>query len=46
MEFHDDDLTHFEAHGAVPLPVSNDHGYVEHEGARIWYASHTAPARR
>jgi pimeloyl-ACP methyl ester carboxylesterase len=40
MEFHDDDLTHFEAHGAAPLPVSNDHGYVEHEGARIWYASY------
>ena len=40
MQFHDDDLTHFEAHGAAPLPVSNDHGYVEHEGARIWYASY------
>ncbi|WP_434114556.1 alpha/beta fold hydrolase [Paraburkholderia caffeinilytica] len=40
MEFHDDDLIHFEAHGAAPLPVSNDQGYVEHEGARIWYASY------
>ncbi|MGA9919244.1 MAG: alpha/beta hydrolase [Paraburkholderia sp.] len=40
MEFHDDDLTHFEAHGAAALPVSNDEGYVEHEGARIWYASY------
>ncbi|HZZ06053.1 alpha/beta hydrolase [Paraburkholderia sp.] len=40
MEFHDDDLTHFEADGAAPLPVSNDHGYVEHEGAHIWYASY------
>ncbi|MGQ7936039.1 alpha/beta fold hydrolase [Paraburkholderia sp. D1E] len=44
MEFHDDDLTHFEAHGAAPLPVSNDHGYVEHEGARIWYASYGSGA--
>src|ERR1700735_2476819 len=40
MEFHDDDLTHFEAHGAAALPVSSDEGYVEHEGARIWYASY------
>lgn len=40
MEFHDDDLAHFETHGAAPLPVSNDQGYVEHEGARIWYASY------
>lgn len=40
MEFHDDDLTHFEAHGAASLPLPNDHGYVGHEGARIWYASY------
>ncbi|CAE6743093.1 alpha/beta fold hydrolase [Paraburkholderia haematera] len=40
MEFHDDDLTHFEAFGAAPLPVSNDQGYVGQEGARIWYASY------
>jgi pimeloyl-ACP methyl ester carboxylesterase len=39
-ESHDDNLEQFEAHGAPPLPVSNDHGYVEHEGARIWYASY------
>ncbi|NPT55187.1 alpha/beta fold hydrolase [Paraburkholderia elongata] len=40
MEFHDDDLAHFEGHGATPLPVSTEEGYVEHEGARIWYASY------
>jgi pimeloyl-ACP methyl ester carboxylesterase len=40
MELYDDDLREFEAHGAAPLPVTNDHGYVEHEGARIWYATY------
>ena len=35
----DDDLRNFEAHGARRLPASQDHGYVEHEGARIWYAT-------
>ncbi|VVD34157.1 alpha/beta fold hydrolase [Paraburkholderia dioscoreae] len=39
---HDDNLEHFEAHGAAPLPVPNGEGYVEHEGARIWYASYGA----
>lgn len=42
MDAHDDDLAEFEAHGAVPLPVSTDHGYVNHDGARIWYASYGA----
>jgi pimeloyl-ACP methyl ester carboxylesterase len=37
---HDDDLEHFEAAGAAPLPVPNEEAYVEHEGARIWYASY------
>ncbi|MGE8158592.1 alpha/beta fold hydrolase [Paraburkholderia sp. NPDC080076] len=41
---HDDDLEHFEAHGAAPLPVPSDEGYAEHEGARIWYASYGAGA--
>ncbi|MFP3605432.1 alpha/beta fold hydrolase [Paraburkholderia sp. SIMBA_053] len=36
----DDSLERFEAHGAPPLPASNESGWVEHEGARIWYASH------
>jgi pimeloyl-ACP methyl ester carboxylesterase len=40
MELYDDDLRKFEAHGAAPLPVTNDHGYVEHEGSRIWYATY------
>jgi pimeloyl-ACP methyl ester carboxylesterase len=39
---YDDDLTHFEAHGAAPLPTSNDQGYVDHDGARIWYATYGA----
>ena len=40
MGFHDDDLSKFEAEGAAPLPASNDQGYVEHEGARIWFATY------
>lgn len=40
MEFYDDDLRKFEAEGAVPLPVADDEGYVENEGARIWYATY------
>jgi pimeloyl-ACP methyl ester carboxylesterase len=39
MESYDDDLKNFEAHGAAPLPVASDQGYVEHDGARIWYAT-------
>ena len=34
----DDDLTNFERRGAEPLPATSDQGYVEHKGARIWYA--------
>jgi pimeloyl-ACP methyl ester carboxylesterase len=40
MHAHDDDLQKFEAKGALPLPPTNAQGYVEHEGARIWYASY------
>ncbi|MEP7188789.1 MAG: alpha/beta hydrolase [Roseiflexaceae bacterium] len=40
MEIYDDDLSRFEANGAAPLPVTADHGYVEHDGARIWYATY------
>lgn len=41
---HDHDLIEFEAHGALPLPAATtqkggEEGYVENEGARIWYAS-------
>lgn len=39
-EMYDDDLSRFEAHGAPPLPAAANHGYVEHEGARIWYAAY------
>lgn len=38
METYDDDLSNFEANGAAPLPATDDQGYVEHDGARIWYA--------
>lgn len=44
MDFHDDDLTKFEAEGAAPLPETNNQGYVEHDGARIWFASYGAGA--
>ena len=44
MEIQDDDLRRFEAEGAAPLPVTQDSGYVEHEGARIWYTSHGSGA--
>src|SRR6202043_732793 len=42
MEPQDDDLQNFEAHGAAPLPAANDQGHVDHDGARIWYASYGA----
>jgi len=40
VETYDDDLTRFEAEGAAPLLDTNDHGYLEHDGARIWYAAY------
>jgi len=40
MESYDDDLRKFEAQGAAPLPAPNDQGYVDHDGARIWYTTH------
>ncbi len=42
MEPYDDDLSRFEADGAAPLPVTNDQGYVERDGAQIWYATYGA----
>lgn len=36
----DDDLSRFEAEGAAPLPIPEEQGYAENEGARIWYASY------
>ncbi|HSB01566.1 MAG TPA: alpha/beta hydrolase, partial [Anaerolineales bacterium] len=40
METYDDDLSRFETDGAAPLPETNEQGYVEHDGARIWYATY------
>jgi pimeloyl-ACP methyl ester carboxylesterase len=40
MEVYDDDLEKFEADGAAPLPVADHQGYLEHDGARIWYAAY------
>jgi len=37
-DFQDDDLSRFAADGAAALPTAEKEGYVEHEGARIWYA--------
>ena len=39
MESYDDDLSKFEAEGTT-LPSTEDQGYVEHDGARIWYAAY------
>jgi non-heme chloroperoxidase len=38
----DDDLTRFEAEGAEPLPPADLTATLEHDGARIAYASHGA----
>lgn len=40
MEVCDDDLKQFEAHGAASLPITADEGYLENDGARIWYSSY------
>lgn len=40
MENEDDNLIRFEAEGAAPLPLTDEQGYVENDGARIWYASY------
>jgi pimeloyl-ACP methyl ester carboxylesterase len=40
MEPYDDDLRIFEEKGAPPLPVASDQGYVDHDGARIWYSTY------
>jgi pimeloyl-ACP methyl ester carboxylesterase len=39
MKSHDDDLGNFAAQGAAPLPVASDQGHLDHDGARIWYAT-------
>lgn len=40
MEALDDDLIKFEAEGAAPLPEPTEQGYIEHDGARIWYSTY------
>ncbi len=40
VEGHDDELRKFEASGAAPLPVTGDLGYIENDGARIWYSAY------
>lgn len=40
LELYDDDLSRFAAEGTAPLSVAEEQGYVEHEGARIWYAAY------
>jgi hypothetical protein len=42
METHDDELRKFEAEGAAPLPVPNDQGDIQHEGAQIWPEEYSA----
>jgi pimeloyl-ACP methyl ester carboxylesterase len=37
---YDDDLTAFGAHGAPALPTPERQGYLENDGARIWYSCH------
>ncbi|ARO29214.1 alpha/beta hydrolase family protein [Rhizobium sp. NXC14] len=45
MERQDDELIHFEAQGAAPLPLAAVEGHVGRARARIWYASYgTGPA--
>jgi pimeloyl-ACP methyl ester carboxylesterase len=41
-QYSDDDLKRFEAEGAPALPPSADSGYVENDGAKIWYSSYGA----
>lgn len=40
LETRDDDLRKFEAEGAPALPPATAEGYVQHDGARIWYATY------
>lgn len=44
MEPYDDDLERFEAIGAKSLPVAGDSGFVENDGARLWYRVYGAGA--
>lgn len=39
MNTTDDELVDFEAHGVIPLPAARSEGFVDNDGARIWYAT-------
>lgn len=39
IEVQDDELRRFEANGAAPLPDVLNEGFIEHEGARIWFST-------
>nr|WP_199045271.1 alpha/beta hydrolase [Dyella sp. ASV24] len=39
MHDHDDNLHRFEAQGAAALPPEIAPGHIDHDGARIWYAT-------
>ena len=40
MDFHDDELIRFEGEGGPALPETDQKGYIDNDGARIWYSSH------
>jgi pimeloyl-ACP methyl ester carboxylesterase len=42
MQANDDDLVKFEAEGPPALPATGTSGHIEHDGARVWYASYGA----
>jgi len=44
MDFQDDELKQFEAGGTRILPSAQEQGFVENDGARIWYATYGAGA--
>jgi pimeloyl-ACP methyl ester carboxylesterase len=44
MDFTDDQLIQFEATGSLPLPQADAEGFVDHDGARIHYASYGSGA--
>jgi pimeloyl-ACP methyl ester carboxylesterase len=44
MEAYDDELRGFETSGAAPLPVTDEVGFIENAGARIWYSVYSVGA--
>jgi pimeloyl-ACP methyl ester carboxylesterase len=39
-QFRDDELRRFEAEGSAPLPVAEESGFLENDGANIWYSTY------